>query len=281
MTQLRISLFGGARCVWQGEERPLRLGRPGQLLLGFLALNRGRTHSRDRLAELLWGEEAGEHSRQRLNTALWRLRQSLAPPGSATPRHAAAELMTGTAAGEVGLGAGPHCWVDVEAFTAAVRAATRESPARAAPATAAALESGLDLYAGELMAGLDEDWLELERRHLAELQQAALEWLLRHRAASGRAEAAVEAARRLLRQDPLREDVHRELMLLHEALGQRGQALRQYDYCRDVLASELGVTPMPETEALHRRLLQASPRPGAAGTTALPTDRALLVAMLG
>ncbi|HET6467322.1 MAG TPA: hypothetical protein VFG43_02980, partial [Geminicoccaceae bacterium] len=46
-------------------------------------------------------------------------------------------------------------------------------------------------------------------------------------------------------------------------------------------ASELGVTPMPETEALHRRLLQASPRPGAAGTTALPTDRALLVAMLG
>jgi DNA-binding SARP family transcriptional activator len=184
----------------------------------------------------------------------------------------------------VGLSTGPQCWVDVEAFTATVRAAMREPPARAAPATAAALEAGLALYAGELMAGLDEEWLEPERRHLAELQQAALAWLVRHHAASGRAEAAVEAARRLLRQDPLREDIHRELMLLHEALGQRGQALRQYDYCRDVLASELGVTPMPETEALHRRLLQAGPRPspaGEAGRAALPTDRGLLVAMLG
>jgi hypothetical protein len=40
--------------------------------------------------------------------------------------------------------------------------------------------------------------------------------------------------------------------------GQRQLAIRQYDYCRDLLASELDISPMPETEALHQQILGAN-----------------------
>ena len=80
MPELRISLLGSARCSWEGCE-PVRLGRPQQLLLGYLVLHRSRPHSRERLAELLWNDAPDDRPRRRLNTALWRLRQSLASPG--------------------------------------------------------------------------------------------------------------------------------------------------------------------------------------------------------
>ena len=44
-------------------------------------------------------------------------------------------------------------------------------------------------------------------------------------------------------------------MEAHARLGERGEALRQYDLLRAVLARELGVAPLPETEALRMAIL--------------------------
>jgi hypothetical protein len=49
-------------------------------------------------------------------------------------------------------------------------------------------------------------------------------------------------------------------MRLYVLIGDRALALRQYTTCRELLARELGVAPMPETEALARLLCQAVPR---------------------
>lgn len=278
MAQFRISLLGLAHCAWDGGP-PVHLGRPGQLLLGYLVLNRGRAHSRERLAELLWADGGGDgRPRRRLNTALWRLRQSLAPPGSSRT-----EWLTSTPAGEVGFapGDGPlaadaPCWIDVEAFAQPVRTALRVPPQEATAEDASAVEAAVELYAGDLLEGCYDDWVLSERRVLQDLLLAGLDWLMRHHAAGRRTEAALHAGRRLLMHDPLREDVHRTLMLLYDHAGKRREALRQYDYCRDLLASELGITPESETEALHRQLLisgSAAPRPTA-------PDRQLLEQLL-
>jgi DNA-binding SARP family transcriptional activator len=283
MPQLRIWLLGSVRCAWDGCQ-PIRLGRAGQILLGYLVLHRSRPHSRERLAALLWGDADDDRPRRCLNTALWRLRQSLAPQGAAQT-----SWISSTPAGEIGFapGAGEpgDAWIDVEAFGEAVRQAIGRDPVGAPAEAVSRLEAAVGLYAGDLLECCYDDWVLPERRALHELLMAGLEWLIRHHAAGARIDAALDAGRRLLMHDPLREDIHRELMGLYEASGRRGEALRQYDYCRDVLASELGLTPDDETETAHRRLLlqddavpAAKPPPRA--STVPPPDRRQLLEML-
>jgi DNA-binding SARP family transcriptional activator len=53
----------------------------------------------------------------------------------------------------------------------------------------------------------------------------------------------------------LREDVQRDLMQHYLAAGQPAEALHQYRVCEEVLRRELGIEPMPETQALLPRIL--------------------------
>ena len=66
---------------------------------------------------------------------------------------------------------------------------------------------------------------------------------------------AVEAARESILLEPFRETGYQRLIRLHTALGNRAEALRVYEDCRRLLASELGVDPSPDTEALFQELL--------------------------
>ena len=57
--------------------------------------------------------------------------------------------------------------------------------------------------------------------------------------------------------------MHRRLMALYVRAGQRARALRQYEHCVTVLERELGVSPLPETQALQRSILLGESSPGA------------------
>lgn len=45
-------------------------------------------------------------------------------------------------------------------------------------------------------------------------------------------------------------------MRLYFKNGQRAQALRQYEKCREILASELAVSPVEETQILYTQISQ-------------------------
>ena len=78
----------------------------------------------------------------------------------------------------------------------------------------------------------------------------------------GEYQAAIAYARRYLAADELAEDMHRRLIALFAATGDRGAALRQFDQCAAVLERELGVRPLPETQAVHQAVLHDRPPPG-------------------
>jgi DNA-binding SARP family transcriptional activator len=40
-------------------------------------------------------------------------------------------------------------------------------------------------------------------------------------------------------------------------MGNTAEALRAYEHCRNLIASELGVDPSPQTKATYERLLQS------------------------
>jgi len=85
-----------------------------------------------------------------------------------------------------------------------------------------------------------------------------LDSLARRLSASGRHADAIHAALAAIRLDPLRENAHQTLIELHLAEGNRSEAWRQFQRCRQLLRRELGVGP-PES---MRRLLEQRTGPG-------------------
>ena len=69
-------------------------------------------------------------------------------------------------------------------------------------------------------------------------------------------EQGLACAENILNLEPLREEIHRKMMRLYFKNGQRAQALRQYEKCRETLASELDVLPMEETQILYAQISQ-------------------------
>ena len=74
---------------------------------------------------------------------------------------------------------------------------------------------------------------------------------------SGAAREAAKWAEELIALSPFSEAGYRRLMEAHVAAGNRAEALRVYEQCRQLLAEELGAYPSPETDSIYRALLEA------------------------
>lgn len=71
-------------------------------------------------------------------------------------------------------------------------------------------------------------------------------------------EKSLTYGQQILNDDPLREEIHREMMRIYLKSGQRALAMRQYEICTKVLADELGIPPMEETQSLYAELAQVA-----------------------
>jgi DNA-binding SARP family transcriptional activator len=89
-----------------------------------------------------------------------------------------------------------------------------------------ALAGAAALYRGELLEGLDDEWLAEDRERLHRRCLQALERLVALLGERGDHAGAIPYAERLLRQDPLQEAAWRTLMGLHDARGDRARALQ-------------------------------------------------------
>jgi DNA-binding SARP family transcriptional activator len=59
---------------------------------------------------------------------------------------------------------------------------------------------------------------------------------------------------RLLNHEPCREDAHRQAMRCYMRLDARAQALRQYQFCTQILAAEFAAQPEAATVALFEQI---------------------------
>jgi predicted ATPase/tetratricopeptide (TPR) repeat protein len=141
----------GALEACRGEQRITNFGNRGvALLLARVALYPHRSHSREELIELLWPGVAIDVGRNRLRQALFTLRQLLEPPGPLpAPVLVADRLSIRVVPGSL------EC--DAVRFEKAVRESRGEEAS--------------SLYAGELMPGYYDDWIDDERVRLVALRE--------------------------------------------------------------------------------------------------------------
>ncbi len=152
-----------------------------------------------------------------------------------------------------------------------------------------ALQQAVDLYRGPFLTGFSlptspefELWATLERSAWERLYLEALATLVEERMARGDYQVAIDYAQRYLAIDNLAEEMHRRLIALYAATGDRSAALRQFEHCTVALERELGVSPLPETRAAYQavlagRSLSPSPLTPPPSWTTLPSLEAPLL----
>jgi len=246
-----FQLFGGVKVFHASDHREIKLTRITQQFLAYLLLERHRLHNRDTLANLFWGEYSVQHARNCLNTTLWRLRQAFEKDGIQ-----ATEYIISTQSGEIGFNHEGDYWLDVAVFDNSLLPILKRQVSEVLPRDAHTLEECLEQYSGELLDGFYEDWALRAREQKRLLFLDGLSFLMKYFQHHGMLEKSVEVGQKILNMDPLREEVHREIIKIYADLGKRSLAVRQYEICRRRLYEELGINPMPETDALVNSLTQ-------------------------
>jgi len=264
-----IRLLGSFRVVPADGPAPCNLSPRAQACLAFLVLHPNRQFRRDVLAGLFWGESPEDKARASLRSTLWRLRRVLEPDGVRKGTY-----LPATSTGEVSFNGESAHDLDVTAFERGIAAAIERADQVLSDALLAHVQAGLDRYDGDLLEGMDDDWILPERERLRCAYINALACQMHNLRLRGRYEAALTCGRRILACEPLRESIHREMMRLYVQNGERAEALRHYSRCAEVLQRELSIAPMPETRALYDEMrtqqLPASAAKSAIGTVADP-----------
>lgn len=258
MNVLRIRLFGGLQ-LWRGDDLlPTFATQRARALFAYLTLYRTRLHARERVVGQLWGEEAESSGRKALRMALWRARGVVDPPAgddALSPLQVTSD--------RIGFNRDAGYWLDVEEFDQLLAPLERKPDAELDDLDAQRLRRAVDLYRGDLLEDMFDDWCLYERERLRLVYHSALERLMRFEQERSAWGPAIALGQRLLSLDPLMEQVHRELMVCYLRRGSRGAALRQFQSCAAVLRSELEVEPMRETIELYHRIRDGGDSPAA------------------
>ena len=200
-----------------------------QRLVAYLGLH--RSGARTQVAGTLWPEASEGHAQACLRTTLWRL-QGVHPDLVHSDRRS--------------LSLDPDVAVDVQTLvTSALLVRQGQDDPECGPVLA--------LVGSELLPGWYDDWVLLERERLRQLRLHALEELCGRRMARGRYAEALDLAFLALRAEPLRESVHRLLIEIHLAEGNRVEARRQYARYAELVRSELDEPPGPSLAAMLAR----------------------------
>ena len=243
---VRIHLLGALRAIsYLGEDLVPR-GRKARAILGYLCLHAGQRVPRAKLAALLWDRVPDQQARASLRQSL---RELLLAFG------ALADEVLETDAEMVRLNQ-RVCWVDSAAILAG-------------PHPANLLRTDLAaLCEGELLEDLNgiseafDEWLLMERARFATEVTAVFDEELHQIAqADVPAERRAGLARRIIACEPTHEGASRILMTALAELGEKAQALREFERCRMAMQSRLEVEPAAETRALYEKLRSAPMRP--------------------
>ena len=248
---LRLKVFLTGRVAAEANGRVLDEarfpGRQGRLLFAYLVAARSRPVPRDELAEAIWGESPPATWEKALTVIASKLRGLVAEDG----------ITLTNAFGCYRLDLPEGTWVDLFAAASGAQDAEEALGAGELDQARAAAESAESLARRPFLSGEDGTWVEQERRDLAAIRERALSVLADACLRSGAAREAAKWAEELIALSPFREAGYRCLMEAHVLAGNRAEALRVYEQCRQLLAEELGAYPSPETDSIYRALLEA------------------------
>ena len=278
--RLRIQMLGPFE-VWRDGQRLTSAdwsGRKTCQLLKILVTYRQRAVASDEIIEWLWPNLEPESARNSLWVAVSHLRRLLEPELSL--RGASSFVLSEPPGYRFDLAG--RCDIDVDAFLDRARDGQELQQRGEWVAAIDAYLIAQELYRGEYLAQDPyKDWAIPSRERLreafVEIEKALATCFL----TLGRYREALAHTRLALDQDSCDEGAWRLTMEAHYRAGEQEQALRAFERCRATLRQELGIDPLPETLALHQRILQTPPQIHRPPAPALPPSLSLHLPFVG
>lgn len=199
-------------------------------VLAYLALHEGFCR-RDSLLPVFWPEQDEDRARASLRKVIYNLRQSLGD-----------QVVVGRSDEEVGFG---------DAVVQCDAREMRRALQRRDPRTA------IELYQGDLLPGFNlsdvpdfECWLDAERERYRLDAARAADALADSCRADGKLPEALDWSRRRLSLTPADESALRRVLLILEALGDRGAAVEAFEHFCLQLRLTYDLEPSAETQVL-------------------------------
>ena len=241
----RVEIESGEKLVRE-QQFP---GRQGRIIFAYLVCHWQRAVTREELADALWPESLPGSWEAALHALVSKLRGLL--KGVVGPE----AINLTSAFGSYYLHVGTDVWIDREAAAEAIDEA--EGLLRAGDIKGAWPLSNIAAITARrpFLAGEDGEWISRERVNLHNILVRALDCLTEIWIANGERSLALAAARESVALEPFRETGYQRLIRVHAALGNRAEALRVYESCRELLVNELGTDTSEETQALYQELL--------------------------
>lgn len=216
--------------------------------LFFYLLDCHRPMRKDAIISSLWGE-VNEQTTRTFYSTIYYLRQALGGESVIVAKGGTYTLKLDGLYGE-------DVWYDVAVFEDLQEQARQSLKAGHDEEARAAYLAMIDLYRGDYVQPFYGDWCGTRRDELrnayldAHHQLALIAW---------RAEQVDESVvhwQHMLAFDNWLEHAHYGLMRCYVHQGKRGQALRQYQLCRDILKQEFNTVPGSPIQNLYQRLVR-------------------------
>lgn len=232
-------------------------GPLGRAIVARLILAEGRPVQSETLIDELWGERAARNPVNALQVQMTKLRTSFAARGE--------EGRLEMQSGGYRLVLSEHDRIDIVEFENHIRRG-RETLGQGNYAEAEeGLRDALALWRGPVLQDMTGFVFDAARTRLEELRLTAHEDAVTAGMKLGKAEDLVAELSHLVAAHPLRERSRGQLMLALYHCGRQAEALEVFRNGRNLLDSELGLTPSPELDALHVAILSHDPALGKPG----------------
>jgi DNA-binding SARP family transcriptional activator len=229
----------------------LALSGKQRSLLAALLLQANRTVTNARLMDSVWGSPLPVSPETRVRTLVSELRRAIEPirrdPITTRPSGYSIRVEQGQ--------------LDLDVFTSTISGARDKRAHGQAEAAVRLYEQALDLWRGPALGGATGPNAEAESARLEEMRLSAREERFELLLQLGRYAELTADLRPLVREYPLRERLHAQLMAALYDSGRRNEALDLYMELRRRLVTELGMEPMPEMQRLQQRMLAGTPDP--------------------
>lgn len=233
---LAIHLLGAPYIT--DADQPVTIARRKSRALFYYLAAHPTPVARDHLLAFFWPDADRQGAQQNLRSTLYGLRKSVGDPLHVD---------------DDSIALAPGTMVDVRTFTAQLAQPNADLPT---------LQAALALYSGDFLQNFTlpdlpefDDWSAVEREHYRRLAISGYTRLSHLYETQKEYRPALDALDRALAFEPLQEDLQRTALRLQYLAGDRAGAIRRFEALRNLLADEMGVPPMSETQALYDALI--------------------------
>ncbi|MFF3629457.1 BTAD domain-containing putative transcriptional regulator [Streptomyces sp. NPDC002164] len=253
---ISVRALGAFKVTFNGDPVERWQAGKARKLLQFLLLHRDQVVSRDSLYDALWPDASTAANSSSLKVAVHALRKILQQAQRLhSSEHLNSSLRVHTYESGYKLET-RNVWTDFNEFESLVDRAYNAQKNHELHRADELYSKASEIYEGEFLPGLTDDWATTQREWLRSRQLVALNFLSERHLKQGDHLGVIDVCRRMLAVDSLHEDSYRMLISVHAELGQLTQVQRWYRLCVKRLRDELQVPPNDKTQRMYEHALR-------------------------